>query len=310
MKQTGAKQTQSGMALMLVLLIVAGIGGTLLLAAASPQRQKLAIEDKTQLALRQAKEAVIAWSAAHHSTPGYLPCPEDTTLIGGPNEGNAQNPCTNTGLHKGRLPWRTLGLDNPRDAFGEPLWYVLSPGFRGTPPLGSVGVATGQIQLDGVVSHTAALIIAPGPALAGQARPLPSASSPPLPGNYLDLGNAGGAYVSTGPAGTFNDRVIAISSQELYRAMTFRVLAEIRGAFGVQNGLRRHYNDNGSFPPNGTALTALIYDSTTRSWLSPASNPNLWFAQVAYSQLTPASARLTMGSTTLSVLPCLATPCP
>ncbi len=305
-----AKNSQSGLSLLLMLLVIVGIGGSLLVAAASPQRQKLAMEERTQLALRQAKEALIAWSAAHHTTPGYLPCPEDTNLIGTPNEGNSQSPCSNTAFHKGRLPWRTLGLDNPRDAFGEPLWYVLSPGFRGTPPLGSTGVATGQLQLNGIVSNTAALIIAPGPALAGQSRPLPSSSLPPLPGNYLDLGNAGGSFVSTGPAEIFNDKVIAISSQDLYRAMTFRVLAEIRGAHGVQNGLRRHYNDNGNFPPNGTALTALIFDSTTRLWLSPGSNPNLWFAQIAYTQLTPASARLTMGSTTLTVLPCLTTPCP
>lgn len=303
-------QTQSGMALMLALLIAACIGGTLLLAASSPLQQKLALEDKTQQALRQAKEALIAWSVANATTPGYLPCPEDTNLIGSPNEGNAQYPCSNTAFLKGRLPWRTLGLDNPRDAFGEPLWYVLSPGFRGTPPLGSMGITTGQIQLDGIVSDTAALIIAPGPALTGQSRPLPSSSSPPLPGNYLDLGNAGSAFVSNGPASTFNDRVISISSQEIYRAMTFRVLAEIRGAFGVQNGLRRHYNDNGSFPPTGTALTALTFDATTTSWLTPTSNPNLWFAQIAYTQLAPASARLTMGSTTLTVLPCQTTPCP
>jgi type II secretory pathway pseudopilin PulG len=305
-----AKNAQSGLSLLLMLLVIVGIGGTLLVAGASPQRQKLAMEEKTQLALRQAKEALIAWSATHRTIPGYLPCPEDTSLIGSPNEGNAQSSCTNTGFHKGRLPWRTLGLDNPRDSFGEPLWYVLSPGFRQTPIIGSAGVATGQLQLDGVVSDTAALIIAPGPALTAQTRPPVNSASPPLPGNYLDLGNAGSAFISTGPAGTFNDRVIAVSTQELYRAMTFRVLAEIRGAYGVQNGLRRHYNDNGSFPPNGTALTALIFDNPTRSWLSPVSNPNLWFSQIAYTQLTPASARLTMGSTTLTVLPCLTTPCP
>lgn len=305
-----AKNSQSGLSLLLMLLVIVGIGGSLLVAAASPQRQKLAMEERTQLALRQAKEALIAWSATHRTIPGYLPCPEDTSLIGSPNEGNAQSSCTNTGFHKGRLPWRTLGLDNPRDSFGEPLWYVLSPGFRQTPVIGSAGVATGQLQLDGVVSDTAALIIAPGPALTGQTRPPVSLASPPLPGNYLDLGNAGGAFISSGPAGTFNDRVMAISSQELYRALTFRVLAEIRGAFGVQNGLRRYFNDHGNFPPNGTALSTLLFDGTTTAWLSPASNPNLWFSQVAYSQLTPGSARLVMGGTTLTVLPCLTTPCP
>lgn len=305
-----AKRTQSGLSLLLMLLVIVGIGGTLLVAAANPQRQKLAIDEKTQLALRQAKEALIAWSATHRTTPGYLPCPEDTNLIGSANEGNAQISCTNSGLHKGRLPWRTLGLDNPKDAFGEPLWYVLSPGFRQTPVIGSVGVATGQLQLDGTISDTAALIIAPGPALTGQARSLISSASPPLPGNYLDLGNAGGAFVNNGPANTFNDRVIAISSPELYRAMTFRVLAEIRGAFGVQNGLWRYFNDYGNFPPNGTALSTLVFDGATTAWLSPSSNPNLWFSQVAYSQLTPGSARLVMGGTTLTVVPCLTAPCP
>lgn len=305
-----AKRSQSGIALLVLLLIIVGIGGMLLLSAYSPQQQKLASDAKTQTALRLAKEALIAWSSTHASTPGHLPCPEDTTLIGTPNEGNAQTTCSNTTFLKGRLPWRTLGLENSGDAFGEQLWYVLSPGFRGPPPLGSAGIASGQIQLDGQVNGTVALVIAPGSALPGQTRSKPSPTSPPLPADYLDLGNAGNAYVSTGPTGTFNDKVIEITTQELYRAMTFRVLAEIRGAFGLQNGLRRYYADNGNFPPNGTALSTLLFDFTTRAWLSPATNPNLWFAQVNYSLLTPSTPQLSIGNTTLTVVPCLTTPCP
>lgn len=304
------KRPQLGIALLLMLLLVASLGTSLLLFALTPSKQRLASDAKTLQSLLQAKEALVAWSSTHRTTPGRLPCPEDISLIGTPNEGNALGSCSNASLLIGRLPWRTLGLDNFRDAAGEPLWYVLSPGFRNTAPLGSAGVANGQLVVDGQANAAAALIIAPGPALPGQFRPTPTAGSPPLVSNYLDLTNASGQFITTGPANAFNDLVITLGSNELYKAMTSRVLAEIRGAFGLQNGLWRYHNDNGTFPPNSTPLTSLYFDASTRAWLSPSGNPNLWFAQVSYSFISSNSAKLGMGSTTLTVIPCLATPCP
>lgn len=306
-----AKYSQTGVALLLLLLIIVSVGTTLLLSAAMPRQQQQGGSAKTQNALLQAKEALIAWSSTHRSTPGRLPCPENTSLIGTPNEGNALVSCSNSATHIGRIPWRTLGIDNPRDASGETLWYVLSPGFRGVAPPGSIGIAPGQLQLDGQSNAAVALIIAPGAPLAGQIRSVASAGAPPLPVNYLDLGNAGGlAYVSSGPGSTFNDQVSSITTQELYRAMTFRILAEIRGAFGLQNGLQRYYNDNGAFPATGTPLSNLYFDNQTRGWLSPSTNPNLWFGQVTYNFISATSAQLNMGNTSLNVIPCLATPCP
>lgn len=306
-----ANCSQKGMALLLLLLIIVGVGATLLLSASAHQKPQLGMDAKTQTALRQAKEALIAWSATHRSTPGRLPCPEDASLIGTPNEGNALSSCSNLATHIGRIPWRTLGIDNFRDATGEPLWYVLSPGFRGTAPTGSIGIAPGKLQLDGVNNAAAALIIAPGAPLPGQVRSLPTAGSPPLAVNYLDLGNSGGiAFITNGAGNTFNDQVNLITTEDLYRAMTFRILAEVRGAFGLQNGLRRYFNDNGTFPSVGTPLTSLSFDSQTRNWLSPASNPNLWLSQVTYNSTSATSAQLIMGSTSLKVTPCLTTPCP
>ena len=46
----------------------------------------------------------------------------------------------------GRLPWRSLGIDQLRDGYGEPLWYVLSRGFR-NPPI-NFGTL-GQINYNG-----------------------------------------------------------------------------------------------------------------------------------------------------------------
>jgi len=308
---TSVERSQSGIALLFSLFLILGIGATLLLSAANASRQQRELDAKTQIALRQAKEAIIAWSVTHKSTPGRLPCPEDTSLIGSANEGNALSSCSNIALQIGRIPWRTLGLANPTDATGEVLWYILSPGFRGVPPLGSIGVSAGQLQLDGAFNSTAAIVISPGPPLSGQARSVPSAGSPPSRTNYLDMGNASGtAFVSTSPGNSFNDQVISITSQEIFQAMNFRVLAEIRGAFDLQNGLRRYYNYNGSFPPNGTSLSSLLFDGQTLGWLSPASNPNLWFANVSYTNPSPTSARLTLGTKTMSVIPCTAIPCP
>lgn len=305
------QRSQSGIALLLFLFLTLGIGATLLMSATNASRQRLDQDANTQITLRQAKEALIAWSVTHNTTPGRLPCPEDTAAIGSANEGTALSSCSNAVFRIGRIPWRTLGLANPRDASGETLWYVLSPGFRGVPPLGSVGVSTGQLQLDGILNSTAAIIIAPGAPLAGQNRTTPSAGSPPSRANYLDMGNASGsAFVSTGPNATFNDQVLSITSQEIFQAMTFRVLAEIRGAFGLQNGLRRYYNDNGSFPPTGTSLNSLLFDAQTLGWLSPAANPNLWFASVSYTNLSSTSSRLSLGTRIMNVTPCTTTPCP
>ncbi|HLO63776.1 MAG TPA: hypothetical protein VK165_12530 [Azonexus sp.] len=304
-------RSQAGSALLMLLFLIIGIGATLLMSAISQGQQHREQNMRTQAALRQAKEALIAWSVAHRNNPGWLPCPEDTSVIGMPNEGKADNNCSKTSTSIGRIAWRTLGLAELRDATGEQLWYVLSPGFRSIPPLGVTGIANGQLQLDGAYNGIAALIIAPGAPLPGQTRTPPSIGSPPASANYLDMGNvAGPAFVSNGPVATFNDQVIDVTTQELLQAMSFRVLAEIRGAFDVQNGLRRYYNDNGSFPAAGTPLGNLYFDGDTRDWLAPVTNPSLWFSLVSYTVPSPSVAQLTLGTLTLKVIPCAAAPCP
>lgn len=300
---------QSGITLLLMLFLLIGLGATFLLFALPSTKPQLTSDSKTQLALKQAKEAVIAWSTTHPTTPGYLPCPEDTTLIGFPYEGRSLSNCSTSMVLTGRLPWRTLGLDKQTDASGEPLWYVLSPGFRSTAPSGTQGIPQGQLPLDGVSNGIAALIIAPGPPLTGQTRPPVSVSAPPQAFNYLDLGNATGNFVSTGPSASYNDQVIAITTQELYQAMSFRVLAEIRGAFALQNGLRHYYSVTGNFPPAGSDLSTLMFDADTQKWLSPISNPGLWFSQVTYTPLSPNLVQLRIGKTNLAVLPCTTIPC-
>ena len=183
---------------------------------------------RTTQALQTAKEALLAWSANNSTDPGLLPCPENTANIGTATEGDTLTAPPNClGLPAvGRLPWYALNLGDLRDAHGERLWYVVSPGFRGA-PINSDTPA--QISVDGTPNRAVALIISPGPALSGQARPVPAAASPPQVRNYLDLSNNDGdaSFVTTGAAGQFNDRVMVVTAEELFRVVERRVLSDV-----------------------------------------------------------------------------------
>lgn len=240
MRNTPPLTCERGVALLLFMFLVFGIGTTIFLTTWNNSRVRLEHDQKTELALQQAKEALIAFATTHKSLPGRLPCPEDTSLIGTANEGNEQGSCSNSSTVVGRLPWRSLGLNKPVDADGESLWYVRSPGFQ-SKPINSD--STGKIQLDGLANAAVALVIAPGTPLSGQIRPTPTGLSPPDAQQYLDLGNANGtSHQSSGPIGTFNDRVLAITRDQLLGAVEQRVVREVR------NALQDYYDANGYFP--------------------------------------------------------------
>src|SRR4029077_12735938 len=91
-------------------------------------------EDRSMSALRKAKTALIAYAANEqwqlyktsgtYFQPGALPCPDqdddgDADCVGNVNWGMI-----------GRGPFKTLGIDDLRDASGERIWYALSHDFR------------------------------------------------------------------------------------------------------------------------------------------------------------------------------------
>ena len=233
----GTPCSQRGAALIaLVLALVLGSGlvtiGWLEAAARSAHAAR-----RTEAALAAARDALIGYAVSYpdqHSGrhgPGYLPCP-DTSGNGSPN-----TPCRRKSL--GRLPWRRLGLHDPRDGTGERLWYALADNFRANGhkhrPLNSETAA--ELVLDGRTG-VAAVIAAPG-------RPLPfqdRARDRFDPAQYLEGGNevpGDAAYTTRGstsvpllPTGAahdrFNDRVVAISRDDLMAAAGRRVLAEVR----------------------------------------------------------------------------------
>jgi hypothetical protein len=177
-------------------------------------------EVKTGLALRAGKQALlahVAQQAARSTTaqPGRMPCPESLNLT---NVGQASSACSNVAASVGRLPWRTLGIDQLRDGDGEPLWYVLSPGFR-TAPI-NFGT-TGQLTYNGAGNAAVALIIAPGRALRSggcnttdQLAAVNRYDAPLVPANFLECGNETANYANPGTSQWTNDRVISITAAE------------------------------------------------------------------------------------------------
>ena len=250
-------------ALLFLLVIALGILAVTLfvglLSSSDIQNQR---DKKTAAALAEAKVAVIGWSASRYSTsgsytPGQLPCPEDLTLIGTANEGTAASNCTLPAT--GRLPWKTLKTGDIRDGYGEKLWYAISTGFR-TSPINSDTPA--NLTVDGIPGSAVAIIFAPGPALTGQTRPIPTSSSPPLVQNYLENENSlssppNNKFVTTGTPGTFNDRLIIISHNDLFSVVEKRVTRDVITA------LNQYFSSNLFFPKPASFSDSNCLGNTT-----------------------------------------------
>lgn len=314
---------QRGAALLLFTFLVLIFGASVFVSAWNGRQAVDERRRTTEKALFQAKEALLGYAARHATLPGRLVCPEQLS-VGSPVEGQAQSTCTTTAARLGRFPWATLKTERLTDPQGEPLWYAVSPGFSSSP----INAGTpGQLQVDGVANIAAAIIIAPGAPLTGQSRTTPSPTTPPQAANYLDLGNAGGvAFVTGGPATTFNDQVLVVTQAEWAKAVGMRVLAEVRGpddqAPALPNkGLRRYRNDNGSFPfadnnadgladpgqlTGPLAYNELYFDTATLTWL----NNSGWLSLVSYTRQSTNSALISLGGAQMKVVPCTSLPCP
>lgn len=256
-----ATSRQRGAALMLLLvLFVVGSLWWIVSSLSTPSSRTGLTRDYNARALQQAKAALIGYVAqqaaqSDEQDPGRLPCPQNWGDVGGANEGRSGSTCIPTAAPArpaiGWLPWRTLGLPKLLDASGQQLWYVVSPGWA-LPTSGANLVinseTAGQITLDG--QSVVALIIASGSALSMQAcggaaaRVQTRTKTPPaLDPDYFDylecenaVSPAGSAYVSSGPMGSFNDQILAVTAEELLPAIEAAVAARFARDFGAAMG--------------------------------------------------------------------------
>jgi len=233
--------------------------------------------DTTSLALRRdrdtaavmadVKRALIGWSAARTPTPsnpyarpGELPCPDTD------NNGFAENDDDGDGIDEancvagsiGRVPWKTLGIPEPKDSAGETLWYAISGNFRiyrnispntYTSPITSDSLGTLRVYQEStsntITDQAVAVIFAPGAALGTQDRSTTVTMSCTAPSgtyfrnqcasNYLEthdtVNNAtiNGPFIqaqsSTTPS--FNDRLLVITNADLMPVVEQRVAREM-----------------------------------------------------------------------------------
>ncbi len=209
--------------------------------------------DNTANAMREAKEALIAYAVLYSeyyavagSGPGYLPCPDTN------GNGLENTPCGVNSL--GRLPefitlpsGANLSLSSYRSEVDEQFWYNVSDTFRRSPLgiLNSTAISTTTLDAQ---NRIAAVLIAPGPATDGQARPSNAV------GNYLEDSNTTApSFVSSDPVdpALFNDRVLPITIDEIMTPIT-RKIADL-----VQVQLDAFH----LLSPTGYPLTQLDFDA-------------------------------------------------
>lgn len=314
--------SQRGAALLIALLILISAALSLLVnrLAAHPAAAR---DEATLRKLVLARDALIGRSASDVNRPGSLPCPDTD------DDGVAQifsgSQCS---TYLGRLPWKTLELGDLRDAAGERLWYALAPALRDNPaaePINTQSIAS--LSLDGQ-GDIAAIVFSPGvPTPAQGARPSNQAC------DYLDGINCDSshAYVSSPHTERFNDKVLTISRDDLFNAVSKRILGEIRGPSDATRGLRKYFIDHGSFPwadtdtpsdgsGNATKNTGKLpynelpwtaaYGCTSLEAQAQPLCKNAWFTLISYDRSDPKAAKITVGHTSLTVAACPRTPCP
>jgi hypothetical protein len=229
----GLRSRQHGQAL-LGLLVLLGIAlSVFVYNMIDPAQASARRGARTEATLREARDALIGRAASDDNRPGSLPCPD--TDNDGVAELFAGVDCPS---YIGRLPWRTLGLPDPRDESGERLWYALSPVFRDQSSAGLLDTDTkGSITVyqdstaTVVTAEAVVVIFTPGPVVPGQVRDAANANNP---ANYLDVTGgvnnsiAAGPFISAQASSTFNDRLLVITTADLMPVVEKRVAREMR----------------------------------------------------------------------------------
>lgn len=248
-RQSGPVLRQRGSVLVLGMLLLVVGGSALLFSYYTPPTMALENDQKTTDALAQVKAALVGWTVKRGSgctvnsggwttctgndRPGEFPCPDLT------NDGNAATTCSAGQL--GRVPWKTLGIPEPKDAAGETLWYAVAGPFR-TRAAGNTAVVNSDTRgtitvyaTDGttvLTSQAAVVLLAPGQAFGTQSRTAANKNSAT---HHLDTGpnnrnnaTANGPFIMGRPSPTFNDRVAYLTTTEFMPSVEMRVGAEAK----------------------------------------------------------------------------------
>lgn len=234
---------------MLVFVLVLGASSVGLMFY-SPRTASSAVDTrKAAEALAAAKEALIGYAVRRGNLtgaerPAELPCPDTN------NDGIEEANCAAGAL--GRIPWKTLGIPEPKDDAGETLWYAVAGPLRTRPSNANFvnSDTRGDIVVrnaDGVTqvtSEAAAVIFAPAQALGTQNRSPGQVAACAITGtsvarnlcatNYLESANGinnattNGPFIAGARSNTYNDRVLFVRTEDYIAAVEMRVGEELK----------------------------------------------------------------------------------
>lgn len=269
--RAGDRRGEGGFAifLILILIVVGSVAVFLNGLNTATASMKLSRDEVTAAALKQAKEGLIAWTATRATDgPGHLPCP-DRKEVNQPLAGYQESTCVGAPARIGRLPFRTLGLPDLRDASGERLWYALSAGFRDGAGVPVNSDTLGSLTVEGtsIANGVVAIIFAPGAVVGTQSRAVADSDDPTKylesPNPYLadtflassgcgasacPLPFSGGAAVPS----QHNDQFIVITHEDLFRVVEAVVQRRIELEIAPQ--LTKPADSSGYFEKWGLAL--------------------------------------------------------
>lgn len=190
--QQFGKKKQSGLALLVLVIVIALTLSAYYLSSVSVLDIKVDHLEKTRVALKQARQALINFAVMHADGAGsgdageygFLPCPHTKIIPSFTAEGVQDGSCGGKNINSlGYLPWSSLDTNILRDGAGACLWYAVSGTYKNYYNSDLINEDTnGMFQVvdsgGAVVAGSAtedrvvAIIFAPGVALAGQSRML------------------------------------------------------------------------------------------------------------------------------------------
>lgn len=221
--------------------------------------------------LIRAKTALIEYTVSRDDPdrPGAFPCPVPApSSVNYRGEGQAAIACGAANLI-GRLPWKTLGLPELRDADGELLWYAVSAAFSYQQiPNSNFSSAVNSntqsklvIETDQVgaptINNVAVVIFAAGSPLAAQDRSNTiktcATTSKKIeavycPDNYLEPkgsannADADGPFARAKKSPTLNDQLEYIVPEDFIPSIEGRIAAHVKQSLAV------YFASNGYYP--------------------------------------------------------------
>lgn len=285
---------QKGAALIVFALIIGLAATAFFISQLDGARIKIERDKKTSVSLAIAKQALIGWSISSGSDvgtarPGELPCP-DNDSPGAFGYGEADGSCVAGKV--GRLPWKTLGVEELTDGYGEHLWYAIDGNFRkrfgASPttnrPINSdtkaslqIFASNGVTLVTGAGFEAASIIFSAGQLLNGKSRSSniavctatgTSVAENRCASNYLDTQNGRNNALNSGPFirgvmnDSFNDQLIYVTAPELIKVVEKRVGRELKTI------LQSYYTTNGYYPYPAAYNSAGCLDVTNTGYLT------------------------------------------